>query len=206
MKHGVIIRFNYPEDEPTLKWRLAWFAGAVLPRLENQTDQNFEIWMNVNPAHVERMREVFPYIHYFTTTAAEKYYDLVFHSDQLPRFDIQTRLDSDDLVTTTYIERIKAEVTGKKEPTVVSFQPYKLDFFSFQRYKMGKRYHRKSCSMFLSLFIPSEQEYNQIYKYNHRLIYERYPNVITIPEGYADLVIHPHNKITKIDAKDSLEK
>jgi hypothetical protein len=91
VKHGVIIRFNYPENEPTLRWRLAWFAGAVLPRLENQTDKNFEIWMNVNPAHVSKMRAVFPHIHYFTTTAAEKYYDLVFHSDQLPGFDIQTR-------------------------------------------------------------------------------------------------------------------
>jgi len=126
----------------------------------------------------------------------------------LPRVDIQTRHDSDDLVSRHYVARIRKEVHRLEacatRPMVVSFQPFKLDLATLRRYRMATRYHARRCSMFLSLYQPDKMDYHYIYDYNHRLIWKAFPQVATVPEGYCDLVVHGGNCHTRIDPHDTV--
>lgn len=215
MDHAIIIRLHYQPGDPKFPWRLAFFQSMCLPRLLRQTDPDFEIWVRCHPAHTELVAALHPRIRPFQGSAEEDYYVIPAAARQpegpghypealhpvIPRFHIQTRLDSDDLVSRHFVARIKKEVAASPaEPLLVSFQPYKLDLWSLTRYRMKRRYHANLTSMFLALYQPNieGENYRQIYDFNHCTIWKDFPRVVTVREGYCDLVIHGENSVTKI--------
>lgn len=118
----------------------------------------------------------------------------------MPRFEIQTGMDSDDLVSPNYIARIKEEVEKSlNKSLVVSFQPYKLDMLTMKRYKMVERYYSQKCSPFITLYQPDGERYENILNLNHTYISGWCSNVVTIPEGYADMLIHGTNWATHLN-------
>lgn len=202
LRHAVIVRLHYQPGDLRFGWRLAFFRSMVLPRLASQTCQDFEIWVICHPHHVQEIENLenlqarglsdFP--------GLSGWKDSQELAEALPRFDIQTALDSDDLVSLDYIARIQEEV-GKRlgRTLVLSFQPYKLNLLDLRRYKMWERYHERQCSMFWTLYIPAGQEYRSVIEFDHSFAWKWCSNVVTIPEGYCDMTIHGANMETGLE-------
>jgi hypothetical protein len=191
MNHGVFIRLNYKEDYPHLNWRMSFFESMVLPRFLKQTAQNFDLWVYCNPLHADRLKAMNKKVKTYTTNRCD-------HS--LPKYNIQTRHDSDDLVSLDYIAAIGGICSHHKKttPLVISFQPYKLDIWTMAKYPYA-RYNAKNCSAFQSLYFPdTSKEYGYIYNHNHRRIWEKYPDVVTVPVGFCDITVHDCNDGTKL--------
>ena len=204
LRHAVIIRMHYQPGDPKFDWRLAFFRSMVLPRLLTQTCQDFEIWVVCHPEHVQEIAGIGSIgsinavgLPNFSTLGMWTSQDL---GDALPRFDLQTALDSDDLVTLNYIDRIREEVgqhLGQK--LIVSFQPYKLNLLDLRRYVMWERYCETQCSMFWTLYTPPGEEYRSVLEFDHSFAWKWCPNVVTIPEGYCDMAIHGGNMETGLE-------
>ncbi|MDD5643278.1 MAG: glycosyltransferase [Syntrophales bacterium] len=209
--HAIIIRLFFEPEDPRASWRLAFFEAMALPCLQRQTCPDFEIWIRCHPAHRSRLEALDPRIRTFRDQPRREDAEiglmalasLAGDGADLPRVDIQTRHDSDDLVSRHYVARIRKEVEkAAPGPLVVSFQPFKLDLATLRRHRMATRYHERRCSMFLSLYQPDKSDYRYIYDYNHRLIWAAFSRVATVPEGYCDLVIHGGNCHTKLEPRD----
>ena len=205
LTHAIIIRLYFEPEDPRAAWRLAFFEAMALPCLQRQSCPDFSLWINCHPAHQARLEAMDPRIRTFQDQRRHEDTRIGLNipapdGQELPRVDIQTRHDSDDLVSRHYVSRIRKEILARPEaPLIISFQPYKLDLATLQRYRMGKRYHPKSCSMFSSLYQPPAWEpYMHIYDYNHLHLWEAGPKVMTVREGYCDLVIHGGNVVTTI--------
>ena len=114
-------------------------------------------------------------------------------------YDLQTRLDCDDMIGRDYVKRLRLEVSrSPKSPMVVSFQPHRRELWTGSRYRMALRYHRRRCSMFLSLWQPDIANRRYIYEFKHGQIWRAFPRVVTVPEGYCDMVIHGRNRNNSI--------
>jgi hypothetical protein len=209
LRHHIITRMAFKPDDPQWPWRLAFYQSMVLPRFLRQTDQDFEIWVRCHKAHNEIVAALHPKVHPFQGYGAEDSLmglpkEGTSQTFKLPRSHIQTRVDCDDLVSEDFVGRIHTEVAVSPErPLLVSFQPWKLDLYTLTRYRMGQRYSGQLTSMFLSLYQPeiSGEKYWQIYDYRHGHIWKELGEpvqVVTIPEGYCDMVIHDKNKLTVI--------
>lgn len=209
MIHAIIIRLYFAPDDPRAAWRLACFEALTLPCLQRQTCRDFEVWVRCHPEHRARIEAMDPMLRTFLDASRREDREIGLNAlagdgAALPRFEIQSRMDSDDLVSKHFVARIMKEMgRAAGEPLVVSFQPYKFDLETRRRFRMATRYHSRRCSMFLSLYQPPGMEnYRYIYDFNHRLIWEAFPRVVTVPEGYCDLLIHGGNCHTKIEKND----
>ena len=206
LRHAVVVRLHYQPDDPKFDWRLAFFRAMVLPRLISQRGllrhgEDFEIWVVCHPQHVQKI-EALGNVHVvglpdFSTLGMWTGQAL---ADALPRFDIQTALDSDDLVSLDYIARIQEEVGKSLERTlIVSFQPYKVNLLDLRRYVIWERYYEQQCSMFWTLYTPPGEEYRSVLEFDHSFAWKWCPNVVTIPEGYCDMAIHGTNLETGLE-------
>lgn len=207
MIHHVITRMAFKPEDPQWEWRLAFYRSMVLPRFLRQTDQNFEIWLRCYPAHNEVVDALHPKVHPYQGYGIEDEIMGIAKTCQnhnIPRSHIQTRVDCDDLVSPDFISRIHAEVSRQPDkPLIISFQPWKLDLYTLTRYRMGQRYHEQSTSMFLALYQPDIEggNYWNIYYSKHGHLAKELGEpvrVVTIPEGYCDMVIHDKNMATSI--------
>lgn len=210
--HVVLIRFHYPENDPKFSWRFAYFQSMVLPRLLNQTRQDFDIAIRCYDWHKELFEKLHPKIKTFSIEGeSEKYthkgkkyfYDFVpWRKVQgLEMYDIQTGIDSDDLVREDFIERIYQEVEkhGDKSSLHISFQPYLFDTKTLVTYTMGIKYSPTSGSAFLSLYQPNKENYVFIHNFSHLMLWRSASKSITIPEGYCWASCHNHNESTAVN-------
>lgn len=200
MRHAVIIRLHYQPNDPRFEWRLAFFQTMVLPRLEHQTCQDFEIWIACHPWHVARIEALCPMANVVGLPdfpGVDNWNDAQLQG--LPRFDLQTSLDSDDLVDLEYIAAIQDIARTHPGPLAISFQPYKLNLLTLKRYKMWERYGKHQCSMFFTLHLPADAEYRSVLSFNHSYVPQWCPNVLTCPEGYCDMTIHGANFMTGLE-------
>ena len=206
MTHAVIIRLHYLPNDPRFSWRLAFFKSMVLPRLLNQTNQDFEIWIVCHPEHTDLIKGLSEKIRVcpmptFPAPEEARLHGFKNHiPHDLPQFDIQTAYDSDDLVSLNYIAKIKEEIAKSPDKTLlVTFQPYKLALFTLKRYGMYERYGDGKCSMFYSLYQPDRANYQSILNFDHSFIGHWCDNIVCVPEGYCDMVIHGTNWMTGIE-------
>lgn len=201
-RHAVIIRLHYSPDNPIIPWRFAFFRSMVLPRILNQTNRDFDLWIVCHPEHLNQIRDFDLNINICCTPEFPHNIGSVKKNfnDIMPHYEIQTSMDSDDLVSLMYIARIKEEVNKTpNEKIVISFQPYKLDLLTMKRYKMWERYGPIKCSMFHSLYQPDLKDYDSILNFDHSFISDYIKNIVTIPEGYCDMTIHNSNWMTALE-------
>lgn len=213
LSHAVIIRFHYQQDNPKVGFRLAYFQSMVLPRLLNQTRQDFDIWIRCYPWHKEILESMSPRIKTFSIKGEdEKYisnkertyfYDFVPWNTVvgMPMYDIQTGIDSDDLVREDFIERIEQEIekNGYDTSLHICFQPYLFDTKSLFQYTMGVKYTPRYGSAFLSLYQPDKSNYVFINNVSHLQLYRYASKSIVVPEGYCWASCHDNNESTKVN-------
>ena len=196
MNHAMFIRLNYPEDYQSLKWRLAFFESMTLPTLLRQTVKDFDIWVYCNLKHADRIRSMSDRLKVYHASRTE--------DPILPKYNIQTRHDSDDFLRPDYVAKTQSlcRLHKKETPLVVSFQPYKLDVWTGNKYRHD-RYNDQNTSAFQSLYIPDTAKmYRHVLSFNHRKIWQTYPDVVTVPLGYVTIGIHGMEQSTAIQANN----
>lgn len=210
MKTAFIIRFHYEENDPRFAWRFSYFRDAVLPRILAQTDQDFEIAIRCNPAHDQIFKDlsdrirVFHVKDEFAAYKREKYfYDFVPWDRviDLPRYELQLGLDSDDLIEPFYLQRLRQMLRGMPdhETTHICFQPELLDVKTGKVHPIKQIYSRGRGSAFFGIYQPEGTEpYIFAYSESHLTIDRNFINSIVMPEGACFASCHDLNESTHI--------
>ncbi len=187
-KHAVIIRF-WHNDYDIFKWRLAYFQSMVLPRLQNQTVQDFDICLLSDPVWHDRLRGFDPRIRPFSMKTGK--YDYKKQGNfkledtyGLDHYAIQTRIDSDDLVSPYFIEAVR---TAHKKTPYITFQPELFILDELKIRKMKYQYRTDKPSAFLSVMNYGGVIYDRVFlRFNDK------PCTL-IPEGYCWVSIHNYH-------------
>lgn len=215
MTHALIIRFHYPKDDKRFGWRLDFFKAMVLPRILGQTYDKFDIAIWCNEWHKEIFESLSARIKTFDTktdpTKREGGYfkDFVPWADirGLEKYDIQSGLDSDDLISRNYMEtaRKKIDEWCKKSPDkslFLSFQPCLFDLETLKTYSMRTRYNRKNGSAFFSIYQPDKEKFRFAYEAGHwRGLPKLFYRSIALPEGKCWATVHGLNESTNLRLK-----
>jgi len=212
MTHAIIIRMHYPEGDPRFEWRLAYFQAMVLPRLLGQTDQNFDIAVRCYAWQEERIKSLSKKIITFRVkdefervrkVRGKKYFvDFAKWEDVegLKKYDIQSGLDSDDLVSPKYIETIHrmVDASSKWQSLHISFQPRVFDAMTFKTGDIGVKYSEKKGSAFMSIYQPNKENYRFVYEESHLRIGRHFDKSIIIGPGFCWATVHGNNFSTKL--------
>lgn len=197
MKHVVIIRLKYPKDSPKWDWRIAFFKAMVMPFWERQTDKNFDLWVMCNDWHVEEVKAISPLIYTFNTQAnvkgdpdfTKKYGEggsvQPHECDYFNHYDIQTRVDSDEIPNYDFVETIHKYMNCI--PCLLSFKRIRFHVPTMRAYKIENPgipdYH--AMSSVLSLHWPGEYIYQMGHKYWARHVVKHHGQVKVIDFGHV---------------------
>jgi glycosyltransferase involved in cell wall biosynthesis len=187
LKHVITTRLIY-DDKKLLDDRIKLTQDILIPCLKAQTCKNFTLAIRCYDADVELLKSKldFPFVNF------ESYVDyLQLCKDE--NYQIQTRHDSDDYMSDTYIEFIQQQVLSKHNIAnsfLLQFQPDKLDYQSLKILPLSD-YTDTLNSGFLTL-------YQQVIKYSiyekaHTEMYKIVPLVFTYPKGFVKYFIHGKN-------------
>lgn len=207
-KHAVIIRFHYQENDPRFEWRFAYFKAMVLPRILNQSVSHFDIAIWCNEWHEERFEKLSNRIVTFRTKEDPTRRKGIYFVDfapwnevrGIPKYEIQSGLDSDDLITPDYIETIEKTIAEKSggKPMHLSFQPLIFSTQKLGTQSIGITYHPKKGSAFFSIYQPAGTEpYRFAYENSHLKLWKFFPKSITLPKGKCWATAHNLNESTK---------
>lgn len=219
LTHAVVIRFHYPQDSEKFEWRLAYFQSMVLPKLLEQTYQDFDICIWVNPWHKERVESLSDKIKTFTVREGadairpeDAHKEGRYHIDfvrwgdviGMDRYDIQTGLDSDDLIMPNYIETIQAtfesfmdRIDGLKTMHLC-FQPYVFDTKTLRIFKSPNTYTKNNGSAFFSLCQFGSSKYIFAYEYSHLELPKHMDYTTVMPEGMCAYSVHDNNESSSL--------
>lgn len=199
MKHAIFTRCNFQDDIGFEKY---WpvMKEIYIPSLKSQTCKNFILYLNTkNPKHRAVISEQFKdcgfelaFIDFWEGNKVNKL------------FNIQTRHDCDDYMSSEYICRLQDvynENIEKYDEFLIQAQPNKFDFITKKEYISPIRPPTAPC-MFLSLCQKNYKKY--IYQEMHTRFSKLVPTVFDIGRGYTKLVIHGNNTLSKILPTDSL--
>jgi hypothetical protein len=112
-------------------------------------------------------------------------------------YNIQTRMDSDDIVLPGYVEKIQSFHDGTSK--VVTFQIQKYHWETGDIYDYNRPYHEKKCSMFSSILCPEDGV--NIFSRKHGDLWEL-ATVSVVNEKMCFLVVHGSNAYTQILADE----
>lgn len=214
MTHALIIRFHYKQDDPRFDWRLAYFKAMVWPRILAQTNQDFDVCIWCNIWHVDQINslsnehkkvKIFRVererVDYKKLNGKKYFLDFTPWDEVvgLAKYDIQSGLDSDDLIDENYIQRIKDEIKkldDGKTTIHLSFQPKIFDTRSLEVRGIGKVYSERNGSAFMSLYQPVKNPYRFIYEDSHLRLGRFAGKSIVIEEGHCYATVHGINEST----------
>jgi hypothetical protein len=224
-RHAVIIRLDYPTDSPKFEWRLAFFQAMVLPRLLGQNRDDFDIAVRCNPAHAKRIAGLSPRIRTFGVKPRWRgwvkpgYESKIksaggrYHVDfvpweavvGLPRYEIQTAIDSDDLILTfDFIDRIEQALADvpKGKTAHLCFQPFIFHVPALRTYRCPILYSATKGSAFYSIYQPGAPARGFVFAYDdsHLVIGRQFQRRLFIDdrEPIVAFSVHDANESTHL--------
>lgn len=207
---AMLIRLAYAPsyDEAARAWRFAYFREHVLPRILHQRGADFDLWIWVNPAHRAEVEAMDPRIRTFTVRRALPLESRIPWADvrELPRYAVQIRLDSDDLIGPRFVSTALQTLRTMPAPrALVFFDPWKLDIATGRIYLHHREYRRHRASAFLALRQPGDAEpYLWVYGIGHTRMHRQADAVRGIGLGHAWMSVHGLNDTTALHRKDTL--
>lgn len=190
----------------------------VIPRLERQSDMNYDLFFLTNPHHDDLVKSLsdkidIKIIHKDVPISPDHNYNrnsgesnsvepFGFNLD----YEIQTRLDSDDVPSFDFIETIHENVNGKEKLTLLAFKPMRFNLFDLRLYEIHPRDGAYRKSQVLSLFNPKKDMF--IYERGHRawsaMINKLGGDIEIIPFGKVFITCHWDNASGKPQPTDKL--
>lgn len=193
------------KDPEKFQWRLDFFKVNVLPRLLQQTRQDFDILILCNPEHQSIIESLHPRIKTFNTNVPisgdEGYNKKSGESNSVEPFyyslpyKIQSRLDSDDIISLDYVKIVRKALKRAKHFSVVAFKPYRFNWFKFKTFYIHPKDGRYDKSQFITIYDPKGTRF--VYEMGHRKWADHVKHVKVIDFGHAWLSYHGNNASTK---------
>ncbi len=208
MTHVIITRMLYPENSPAFDERLAFYRSLVLPRLKAQSVKDFDIAVLCGRYHADIFERLglipFHLKNNWLGQKPGKFWSCFTTWDNiegLEKYDVQSNLDSDDLVSDKYVERIRraVEVDGGKQSLHIHFQPRLFNLLTLEEKPQKKQYGLGVGSAFYSLYQPDKTNYAYIGQDSHLRAGSYADKSILIGEGYCWIGIHDNNDSTTMD-------
>jgi hypothetical protein len=202
MNQVVITRMLYAEDDPRFEKRLATYRAICLPRLERQTVRDFDISVLCNKAHADIFKKMGVIPSYMKDgwlgRKPNKFWSCLTTWDNiegLEKYDIQTNIDSDDMLAPNYIWRIRKaiELDGGERSMHIHFQPRLFSFFTLEEKEQKKKYNNKEGSAFYSFYQPNKKNYVYIGETSHITAASFMDKTVLVGEGYCWIGIHDDN-------------
>jgi|688.fasta_scaffold78491_3 hypothetical protein len=195
MKHIVITRVNFSNDEKFNNY-FEVMKKHYIPSLNNQTNKNFILGLNVNPKHYQQIRDLIHKDIEIVTfnNVKEDYRDYVINNN----INVQTRHDCDDYMVPDYINFIQKTIEdhkSKMDSMILTFQPTKLDYITGKEF-IHERDYSKVCSMFSTLY--QEKVVNGIHDVMHDHLRRLTRNILYFNNNYVKLLIHNNNLHSKL--------
>lgn len=207
MKISFITRFHFPIDSKDFAWRFEYYKKEVLPRILNQTIQDFDICIWCEDWHADLFKALSPKIKIFKATYEKR--DSTYFIDYtlwenvigLEKYNVQVGLDSDDLIEPNFIEKVISLCNGDKT-IQISFQPIKLNIKTGEKYHM-RIYNEKQGSPIFAFYQPViDNNFKFAYHTSHLRMPLIADKTICVPEGYCCMSIHDLNDSTNIKLTD----
>ena len=121
-----------------------------------------------------------------------------------PRFkyDIEIRLDYDDIVTPNFITDIVEQYHARSEETfIVSYQPTIVDVATGDHYRHPSKYSEDCPSMCMALIQKGEKNFGVYDRPHNKMKQEIGCPVVVRPEGFFYLQVHGENTLSKLPGK-----
>lgn len=210
MDTAVITRFHYPRHDPRFNWRFDYYAHETLPRLLDQTDKNFDIWVWCEPHHDARFKRLHPRINVFHGTYDKRQSHLFIDYTSyerltgLPKYPIQFGLDSDELVEPGIIEHARKLCKGEQS-IHISYQPILYDVATGRKFHMKRTYGGHFGSAIFAFYQPN---LGSNWKFAYHTSHIRLPKLAEVrlrePAGFVYVSVHHQNDSTRLHrhAKD----
>ena len=117
------------------------------------------------------------------------------------RYDVEIRLDYDDVVSHDFISDVyKTAQDTEKETFVISYQPIKIDVYTGDQYRNPLRYSTICPSMCMAL-VQKNQKTKGVYDRPHNFMADHVGKCIVRPEGYYYLQVHGENTLSELPPK-----
>jgi hypothetical protein len=195
MRHCFYIRHNYTDHAMFLK-RAALMRETIIPSLAWQFigGQSFDIQVLVGcEAHRIVIESLFN-SYGLRVLCVRKF--------EFTGYDIQTRVDSDDILFPDFTRTIEGCYDGQARVVTFQMKKFAWDTGETYIYGNGAEYHAGRCSMFSSLLCPPEGV--NIFSRKHGSLGELAP-VTVIGADLCRLVVHNNNSLTRLGKNDKLE-
>ena len=214
LSHIVISRMWYHEEEDLLE-RIKIYEANLLPILLNQEDKDFDIGVLCRKEHEQIIKKIHPRIIPFFTdkeswTIRDIFWALFVEWKDiygLNKYDIQTNVDSDDLVSTRFTKIIRQTVLENTETsTHIHFVPLIRNYYTGEVEEIRENYSNGSDSSFYSLYQPNKEDYVYIGQDSHTKFSKYAQKSILIPEGEVWVNIHDSNDSSTMESLGKKEK
>ena len=198
MKHIIITRVNFPNDEKFEKY-FEVMKKIYIPSINSQTNKNFVLGLSVNPKHYSMIRELID-----KKIEIKQFNDV---KDELRKFvtennfQLQTRHDCDDYMLPNYVEYLQDksnQYLKKNDSFIITFQPTKFEYKTGKEF-LHERDYSRVCSMFSTLYQKDVK--NGIYDVMHDFLRRLSGNVYYVKETFVKLTIHDNNIHSKFNVK-----
>ncbi len=209
--HIVLTRLHYRDNDPMFDARLATYRVLTLPRLLDQEDKDFDIGVICNPAHAKIIENIHPRVQAITTTKfgtknKKGYYSHSIHFKDIKgmkKYDIQTSIDSDDLVSPQFTAIIQEEIfRATRERDISTHIHFNLNLFNLKTLEeqpIKRRYSNQLGSAFYSLYQPDKKNYIFINQVEHTRMPLLATQSIFIKDIHCHATIHDWNDSTSIN-------
>ena len=117
------------------------------------------------------------------------------------KYDIEIRLDYDDVVNHGFILDVVATAKATKLDTfVISYQPIYYNSFTDEYYK-GPIDYNKNCPSMVMALVQKTEKTKGVYDRPHNIYHQHVSEIVERPTGYAYLQVHGENKKNQIPPK-----
>jgi hypothetical protein len=192
-KIAIITRMAFDKD---LTKNQTLLFEEYLIRLNSQTYKGFEVFILADSVRA------------FKGSAKNKQF-LEMQCSRLPfvhvkdperfKYDIEIRLDFDDVVSPGFIQDVLNQYTqSKHDNLIISYQPVMVDNETGEQWKHPSQYSKDCPSMCMALCQKGDKA-RGVYDRPHNLMYNetKWP-VIVRPEGFFYLTVHEENALSTL--------
>jgi hypothetical protein len=188
---AIITRLSF--SELLTKRQLEVFTNYV-SSIMNQTNKDFKVYLLMNEVRAfkgcQENRD--------TLGVLFENNPIIFVEDpERFKYDVEVRLDYDDIIAPSFIQDIVDQCEGhKNDELIISYQPTYLDYQTGEEKLRSDKYSEECPSMCMALVQKNEKKFG-VYDRPHNLMSQetQFP-VVVQPEGFYYLVVHGENELS----------
>ena len=192
----VIIRSRYESSLSDLRMEL--FQKYCIDSLKTQTNKDFEVHVLVQRQTIQQIKRLDwgeLNVKFLIETPGMGWvnYAEKIREEYLNEANLQIRLDNDDWVDESFIEKTKILIQGQ-ENILITYHPTKYLYDTGEKYFSQKRYNENHPSMFFAIYQSNAKHW--ILDRQHGQMGRLFKKGLSIKEfGLCNLTIHSENQL-----------